>query len=230
MAYSYQSVVPWGRSFAEYREMFALSEADLHVRVLGCADGPAAFNSGMAALGRFAVSCDPLYQFSATQIRDRIRATYDNIINQTYANRDKFVWSGIRSVEELGRIRLAAMDEFMEDYEALRRQGRYVAAELPFLPFPDQTFDLALCSHFLFMYSPILSFEFHERAVAAMCAAAAEVRIFPLLTYDAELSPYLEPLVRTLETSGHHVSLETVAYAFQRGGNQMLRIRSLASA
>jgi len=35
-------VVPWGRSFDEYRRMFALSDCDLRGRVLGCA-----FDDGM---------------------------------------------------------------------------------------------------------------------------------------------------------------------------------------
>ena len=34
-------VIPWGRSFEEYRRMFALSDADLAGRILGCGDGPA---------------------------------------------------------------------------------------------------------------------------------------------------------------------------------------------
>jgi hypothetical protein len=38
-------IVPWGRSFDEYRAMFALSEGDLGGRILGCGDGPASFNA-----------------------------------------------------------------------------------------------------------------------------------------------------------------------------------------
>jgi hypothetical protein len=37
-------VSPWGRSFEDFRRMFALSDADLRLRILGCADGPASFN------------------------------------------------------------------------------------------------------------------------------------------------------------------------------------------
>jgi hypothetical protein len=38
-------IVPWGRSFDEYRQMFALTEADLGGRLVGCGDGPASFNA-----------------------------------------------------------------------------------------------------------------------------------------------------------------------------------------
>ena len=65
MAFSLEKVVPWGRSFGEYVAMFALSDADLHLRVLGCADGPASFNAEMHMRGRRVVcneSVGALYQ------------------------------------------------------------------------------------------------------------------------------------------------------------------------
>ena len=43
--FTLEQVVPWGRSFDEYRAMFALSDADLDGRLLGCGDGPASFNA-----------------------------------------------------------------------------------------------------------------------------------------------------------------------------------------
>jgi hypothetical protein len=224
MPYTYKSVVPWGRSFEEYVRMFALSEQDLAKKILGCADGPAAFNAVMADRGHRVVSCDPLYQFSSAQIRTRIDETYDDIIKQTYANVESFVWTTMRSVEDLGRVRRTAMQTFLEDFDQGRSAGRYVAAELPDLPFRKGTFDLVLCSHYLFLYSPILSLELHTQAIDAMCTAAAEVRIFPLLTYDTEPSPYVEPVVTALKLSGRTVSIEPVSYEFQKGGNKMLRI------
>jgi hypothetical protein len=58
-------VVPWGRSFEEYRRRFALNEADLQVRILGCADGPASFNAESTRRGTRVISIDPLYQLDA---------------------------------------------------------------------------------------------------------------------------------------------------------------------
>jgi hypothetical protein len=45
------------------------------------------------------------------------------------------------------------MQVFLNDYEQGKAEGRYVDAELPTLPFADKTFDIALCSHLLFVYS-----------------------------------------------------------------------------
>ena len=49
--FTLDTVVPWGRSFDEYRRMFALGEAELRRRILGVADGPASFNAQATAGG-----------------------------------------------------------------------------------------------------------------------------------------------------------------------------------
>src|SRR4030095_2302660 len=118
-------VVPWGRSFDEYRRMFALSDNDAGGRLLGCADGPASFNAEGTERGIRITSTDPLYRFDAPQIRARIDATFDEMIAQTSRNRDEFVWHSIRSVDELGRIRRAAMETFLGDYARSACGGRY---------------------------------------------------------------------------------------------------------
>jgi SAM-dependent methyltransferase len=206
--------------------MFDLSDADLRVRILGCADGPASFNTEATARGTDIVSCDPLYQWSADQVRARIAATYETVLEQTRRNADGFVWDAIASVENLGVVRRAAMDAFLTDYEAGRSQGRYVAAALPTLPFTDDTFDLALCSHFLFLYSDQLGALFHRTAVLEMCRIAREVRIFPLVALNGRRSAYVDPLAESLRAAGHGVSMERVPYEFQRGANEMMRIRT----
>ena len=59
--------------------MFALGSDDLALRILGCGDGPASFNAEATRRGVAVVSCDPLYQWEAVQIRERIAITYDQI-------------------------------------------------------------------------------------------------------------------------------------------------------
>src|SRR5690242_2459979 len=109
MAITYDQVVPWGRSYDEYRRMFSLTEDDLRRSILGCADGPASFNAQMARQAQRIISCDPLYQFTAEQINQRIEATYDQVMRQTLQNQDRFVWDVITSPADLARLRLEAM-------------------------------------------------------------------------------------------------------------------------
>ena len=125
------------------------------------------------------------------------------------------------SVEGLGKIRMKSMLQFLADFEQGLEEGRYIAAELPNLPFADNTFDLALCSHFLFLYSDHLDLDFHIQAITEMLRVASEVRIFPVLDLNAAQSVHLEPILKQFPNS----ELVKVNYEFQKGGNQMLLIR-----
>jgi hypothetical protein len=224
MAFSLKTVVPWGRSFAEYVSMFALSSEDLKKPILGCGDGPASFNAVLSRQGGQIVSADPLYRFSAGQISRRIEETWSVVLEQTEKNREEFVWTAIPSVEELGRIRMEAMQEFLRDFPEGKSEGRYLPAGLPDLHFGEGEFELALCSHFLFLYGEHLDGNFHLRSIREMCRVAREVRVFPLLELGTRPSRHLEPVLRTLDTEGFGVEISTVDYEFQRGGNQMLKI------
>jgi hypothetical protein len=224
--FTLEQVVPWGRSFDEYCRMFALTEADLRLRILGCGDGPASFNAEATRRGVSVISCDPIYRWDGPLLRERIDATYQQIIDQTRQNAHEFVWDSIRSVEELGAVRMTAMQSFLADYGSGRTSGRYVAAELPTLPFRDDSFDLALCSHFLFLYSSHVSEAFHRSAILEMCRVAREVRVFPLLALGGGQSPYVDAVADDLRASDYEVDVRDVPYEFQKGGNQMMLIRS----
>ena len=225
MSFTLNRVVPWGRSFDEYVAMFALTDADLGGRILGCGDGPASFNAGLTRRGGRVVSVDPLYRFAPGDIRERIRRTSAEVLEQTRKNMHEFVWTSIRSVEELGRLRRAAMEEFLSDYPAGVIEKRYVEGELPRLPFPGGAFDLALCSHLLFLYSAHLSEDFHVASLKELCRVAKEARLFPLLELGSRKSRHVEAVRARLTAEGYAVSISTVPYEFQRGGNQMMRIK-----
>src|SRR5688500_10607417 len=92
--FTLSSVVPWGRSYDEYVRMFALT-GDLKGRVLGCGDGPASFSAEATQRGARVVSCDPLYQFDAAQIRQRIDETAAEVIEQARQNAHEFVWNDV---------------------------------------------------------------------------------------------------------------------------------------
>jgi hypothetical protein len=229
MAFTLDQVVPWGRSFDEYVAMFSLSAEDLSQRILGCGDGPANFNCVLTRRGGRVISADPLYRFSAEEIGRRIGAVYDQVMEQTRQNRHEFVWGHIPSIEDLGRVRMAAMNDFLSDFEAGLKQGRYVDVSLPALPFEDQEFDLALCSHFLFLYSQQLSQDFHLQSIQEMCRIAREARIFPVLELGSRKSRHLEIVVDLLRQDGFVARVEKVPYEFQKGGNEMLRVKTSAS-
>jgi hypothetical protein len=182
--------------------MFALSSDDLRSRIVGCADGPASFNAEATAARFCVVSCDPLYRFTAGEIRQRVAETTEVIIEQTRRNEDEFVWASIRSIKELRSLRVSTMERFLADFETGKCEGRYVDAELPLLPFEDDAFDLAVCSHFLFLYTEELSEDFHLTAIHEMSRVAREVRIFPLLALGGARSRHLEGVSERLQEDG----------------------------
>jgi hypothetical protein len=227
MAFQLADVVPWGRTFDEYTAMFALDSSDRSRSILGCSDGPASFNAEALRRNVKVVSADPLYEFSVPQIRKRIAETAPAVAGQLRANASDFLWQDFKSVDELVAARMRAMQIFLDDFVEGSDQGRYVPAQLPNLPFFDGTFDLALCSHFLFLYSEQRDAEFHIKALQELCRVAHEVRIFPLVELNGTPSRHLPEVTDALRTGGWTVTIEPVPYEFQRGANQMMRLVSI---
>lgn len=225
MPFTLADVVPWGRSFDEYVAMFALEQPDFGGTILGCGDGPAAFNAIATERGHRVVSVDPIYEFSPGELERRIEQTAEEIAEQTRRNAAEFLWTHFRSVDELIAARRAAMNRFLVDFPAGRETGRYVHGSLPALPFRFGQFQLALCSHFLFLYSAQLDFEFHLRSVLALCGAASEVRIFPLVELGSRPSRHIDPVMGALLELGFRAERVRVGYEFQRGANEMLRVK-----
>ncbi|MBN7768842.1 class I SAM-dependent methyltransferase [Marinobacter daepoensis] len=216
------NIVPWGRSFEEYRAMFELSEQDLNKRILGCGDGPASFNAEATKRGSKVISCDPVYRFRAKEIRRRIDGVYPDIMDKMRQGKGQYIWDSLGSVEELGRVRMKAMFSFLSDFDAGYRERRYVAASLPSLPFPDAGFDLALCSHYLFLYSDHVGESVHLESMRELCRVASEVRVFPVISLDGTVSKHLSSVVTALSAEGIDVSLRPVSYRFQKGATEML--------
>ncbi|TWJ33366.1 class I SAM-dependent methyltransferase [Geobacter argillaceus] len=225
MSFNLEKVVPWGRSFDEYVAMFALNRDDLRKSILGCSDGPASFNMTLTSLGGSAVSVDPIYRFTAGEIARRIEETCDIVMEQTRENEHEFVWTRIRSLEELRQVRMCSMRDFLTGFQQGKDEGRYIDAELPNLPFPDGAFDLALCSHFLFLYSEQFDLAFHLQSLHELCRVAREVRVFPVVELGSIRSRHLDAVVSVLSAEGYQVGGERVGYEFQRGGNEMLRLK-----
>ncbi|TVP62464.1 MAG: SAM-dependent methyltransferase [Nodularia sp. (in: Bacteria)] len=226
MGLQLESIIPWGRSLLEYTQMFDLTPEELKLNTLDCAGGPASFNAEMTLQGYKVISCDPIYQFTADEIAQRIQDTYEIVIQGVKANQEFYVWQNIPSPEMMGEIRMSAMRQFLIDFPNGINQGRYLKDELPVLPCATNQFELALCSHLLFTYSEQLSVEFHLASIVEMCRVAKEVRIFPLLQLSGEPSPWLQPVINELQQRGYAVEIKQVAYEFQKNGNQMLCVNS----
>ncbi|MBT9312838.1 SAM-dependent methyltransferase [Leptothoe kymatousa] len=226
MAMQLDHVVPFGRLFEEYRTMFTLTPADLQGSILSVADGPAGFNAQGTSLGYSIQSVDPLYGFTAPEIKQRFDAVVDNIMAQIANSPDDWVWGFHKSPRELRHNRERAMEWFCRDFDQGKAAGRYAVGELPRLAYPDNSYDLGLCSHFLFLYSQQFDRTFHINSIRDMLRVCQEVRIFPLLTLGSQPSPHLKFVIENLTNLGYRCEVQTVAYELQRNGNKMLSITS----
>ena len=225
MAMRLDRVVPFGRTLDEYSQIFNLKADDFNSPILGVGDGPASFNAEATQLGHTVYSVDPVYEFSAPQIQDRFNEVVDDIIEQVIDTPNDWVWTYHQSPQELRKTRERALSLFLSDYDAGKTSGRYQIGALPKLEFEADSFGLALCSHFLFLYSNQVDYEFHRASIYEMLRISQEIRIFPLLTLMLERSPHLDPLIKDLTAQGYWVSIQKVGYELQRGGNEMLVVK-----
>jgi hypothetical protein len=216
-------VPPWGRNAAEYEAFFALSDVPASARVLDCASGPAAFASEWNARGRFVVAADPVYRQSGDEIAADFEPTAARMLEGQRKARDRFIWDHYKSPENVVEMRRSTLKRFLADYQNPERVGRYVAARLPDLPFSDNSFDLVLCSHMLFLYSAELSLELHLASLREMLRVGREVRVFPFLDMDGQRSAHLDACIRELSTIAQ-VELRPVPFAFRPGDSTMLRL------
>jgi hypothetical protein len=207
--------------------MFKLVDDDLNKKIISFGDGPAGFNSEMAKLNRRVISLDPIYQFTKDELTQRIAETKETILLQTQKNQDKFVWKSIKSIQELEQIRMNAMSNFIDDFELGKTQERYIYHELPNQTnFEDLSFELGLSSHFLILYSQ-LGLDFHIKSIAEMLRICKEIRIFPIVNLNAVKSEVLDGVIDFFQTD-FIVSIDSVDYEFQKGGNQMLKIKRMS--
>lgn len=202
--------------------MFALSDADLHRRILDCPGGTAGFTAEVCAAGGDVTACDPVYaRFAADELAEKSQRETDRGNEYCRTHPDEYVWTFFPNPDDHGASRGAAGRRFADDHRV--HPGRYVPGALPHLPFADGEFDLVLSSHLLFSYADRLDPEFHHQSVRELMRVARdELRIFPLVAMGAIDYPHLDTLRRRLANEGIDTDVRSVDYEFQRGGSRML--------
>ena len=225
MGMKLSGVVPWGRNIDEYREMFLLTDSDMKKKIAGFGDGPASFNCQASETGADVTSFDPIYQYSEKQLRERIKEVKTEILRQMAENSDNYVWDRIKNIDELERIRMTAMEMFLNDFEKGRAEGRYIFHTLPErLPYDDGTFDIGLSSHFLLMYTE-LGYDFHIKSISEMLRVCREIRIFPVCDLNSRKSELTERVIGYFKDNGFTADFLKTSYEFQKNADKMLRLR-----
>jgi len=217
-------VVPWGRRLDEYAAFFGLADVRAGARLLDIGGGPASFAAEASVNGYCVTAVDPIYAFDgaviAAQFEGTAKAMRDGMRLAAY----RFNWAFYGSEPLVHQRRRAALEMFLADFETCGR-ARYVPGSLPDMPFDDDTFDIALISHLLFLYGDELDGAFHLAAMREALRVAREVRVFPLINLDGRPSSHLPVVMRALEAEGFDAELVPVDFEFQIGATKMLRVR-----
>lgn len=145
-------------------------------------------------------------------------------MQQMRENMDNYVWTHIKNLEELERLRMSAMRLFLSDFEQGKKEGRYICYELPqTLSYENDRFDIGLSSHFLLMYTA-LGFDFHIQVMKEMLRVCKEIRIFPIIDLDAKKTDLIENVIDFFK-SRFIVEIKKTQYEFQKGDNNLLIIK-----
>ena len=92
------------------------------------------------------------------------------------------------------------------------------------LPFPDFTFDLALCPDYLFTDEDNQSIDFQLQQIIELARVAKEVRIFPLSDSHGLPSPLLGPVLLALQQENYGIEVRDVTTLLHPKGSAMLRV------
>jgi ubiquinone/menaquinone biosynthesis C-methylase UbiE len=102
---------------------------------------------------------------------------------------------------------------------------RYVAGELPRLPFSDSEFDLTLVSYLLFAYQDRFDYEFHRDSVLEiMRVTRGEARIYPTVTFEAQPSEYVPMLQSDAALKAFEFQEIETDFEFLVNSNSYLRV------
>ncbi len=217
----------FGRPYSELLKCFGVEEAALVGKsVLECPSGPSSFVAEANAKGIDAIGIDPLFYRSPQAIRDLARADFRVMFDRVRAASHKFAKRTYQSVEEAEQIRGAGLETFLADYATGKALGRYREGALPYLDFEDESFDVVLCGHLLFIYADTLDLEFHRASLRELCRVTREeVRIHPIVDNGSERYPHLDELLELAAELGFESSIQDVDHEFFKGTSRTLVLR-----
>ena len=177
---------------------FDLDEQDIkNKKVLDSPSGASSFIATAQTKGIDVKGIDVLYQHSLEQLEKQGKRSIDKIYKDVSWMKGHSL-DFYRSIENHRTHREEALQAFVEHYN----NNDYIFMELPKLDFPDDSFDLVLSSHLLFVYDDRFSCEFHKLSILEMLRVSKEVRIFPLVDFQNKrmeekknFSPYVYQII-----------------------------------
>ncbi|MDI6728927.1 MAG: hypothetical protein QMD44_08410 [Thermodesulfovibrionales bacterium] len=216
----------FGRTYAEYMDMFGLDESLLRQsQILDCPAGASSFAAEAHQKGIDVTACDILYDLTADKLMEKGKKDLQHVFEKFDEVSHLYVWKYYKDKDEAMILRSRALEIFANDFPVGSKERRYVQAEMPYLPFSDRTFSLVLSSNFLFLYGDRLDFNFHKACIKEFLrVCSGEIRIFPLIGLDFKPYLYLDDILSSLDSDDIKVEIVEVPFEFQKGANKMLKL------
>jgi len=210
-------------TYDDYIAMFDLDPTMLSRKIIEFPGCFSSFNATALQKNEHVTSLDPLYDLETPMLTNLIQQQaklWETHVEMTTGNDD----AHLIAKEKYNRFQEAS-SIFLNDYSLDSEHKRYVAWDTENkLPFNEHSFQLALCSHWLFKqkYSLQQVIDF----IDGLCRVAGEVRIFPLLTEKFEAPDYLGHLLANFQTRGYQISCKAIDFDKHEEGSAMLCITS----
>lgn len=214
----------WVCNFKDYIEMYDLSKEDLKKSMFDFPAGISSFNAEATEKKLNVVSADPLYHLPPDKMFVRANQLLAANVAHLKETRERLKNTSDAALRQVIELWQHTEQLFLKDYARGCAEKRYIAANLPVLPFETHQFELALCTDLMFYHA--LS---HEDIIAmfyALSRVASEVRIYPLLDHHGKITEELGPFMLWLQQNNFGVEVREVPYTIQKGGNAMLRVWS----
>jgi hypothetical protein len=183
-------------NLADYRQIFALTDQDLQKNILAYPAGISSVNAELYKLGQPIISGDPLYHLSLSEIRNHARHMH------------------------LDDQQRESLELFLADYELGKLQRRYRVMPAPPPSTVKESFDLLLCSDFLFSQNNYTNSS--QELMQALCQLATEIRVFPLP--EKSVAAELGPIMLAFQQRNFGVEVRAVNYPQGAPANAMLRV------
>lgn len=216
------------RSYQEYKDMFMLDEHVLRKgKILDVASGASSFITEVNNNGNIGLAIDPLYKLSVNEMEELGQKEIQLASDKLAKIQDSLLWDYYNSLNQHIEIRIKSFQKFIESY-TLKKEKTYLSGSLPHLPFADESFSLILCNHFLFLYQDQFDFTFHVRAINEMIRIldkGGDIRIYPIVGFKNQLYPYLDDLIKEIQSNGVEVDLIPTNFSFLPNATHYLQIK-----
>jgi len=214
----------WVYNFKDYVAMYDLSKEDLKKSMIDFPARISSFNAEATEKKLNVVSADPLYHLPPDKMFARAHQLLAANVAHLKETRERLRNASDTSLQQVIELWQHTEQLFLKDYALGCAEKRYIAANLPTLPFQMHQFELSLCTDLMFYHA--LSSDNIITLFRALSYVASEIRIYPFLDHHGKMTQELGPLMLWLQKNNFGVEVREVPYTIQKGGNAMLRVWS----